>query len=91
MNSSHEREDDRDSETANPNARSAVRVIFGDRALATYATEGAAMAAPLANVPVGARIVAKGLVKAKLQHAVSEKGHVYAGWMICEEKERAAR
>ena len=91
MLSAHDHEDDSDSESAKVRVRAVVRILFGRREIAACATVGEAMALPVAIVPVGSRIVARGLVKAKLEHHVSKLGHLYAGWSFCAagEKEKA--
>ena len=79
-----------DLKTEKGRARSAS-VVFGDTVIRDFETAGAAMGAPVRDFPCGSRIVVGGRVVARLQHCVSEGGVTYAGWLLCDEKERGTR
>ncbi len=60
-----------------------VRIMFGDRVLATFGTVGRAIGASTKDIPTGAKVVdPEGRVRARLDHIVSTKGTWLAGWIM---------
>ena len=93
MSVAHTVEDETDLESGNAaHAPSRpVTVLYGEKEIASFSTVGRAVGCDVRAIPSGARIVKGGVIKAKLIHAVSEKGHTYAGWLYVEgEKEKPA-
>ncbi len=63
-----------------------VRIVFGDTVCGKpegYASVGRAVGAALSGIPTGARVLdAKGRVRARLSHFVTERGTTLAGWFL---------